>query len=105
LVEIQLDKYDPKFRLNIGMAPVGGIDHAIGGHISQEDIRVHYLKRYFEAYSWPRFQRWFAIRRWFGPAATKVDYQNLVADNLGLVREVEGALRDGRGRHIRVVEW
>lgn len=91
LVEIQLDKHgDAAFRLNIGVAPVGGIDHDLVGHINQEDVRVHDLDRYFEAYSWPLFWRWFAVRRgWFGPPATKADYVNLVEDNLGLVREVE----------------
>ena len=108
LVEIQLDKRGAaKFRLNIGVAPEGGINHAIAGHIKQEDIRVHYLGRAFEACSSPIFRRWFAVRRpWSGTPPTKKDYENLVADNLGLVREVEDVLSDGiLGRHLRVVEW
>ena len=106
LVEIQLHKRSAAFRLNIGTAPVSGIDHPLVGRIGQEDIRVHYLARYFTAYSSPFWQRWFAVRRgWFESSATKRDYENLVADNLGLVREVEDLLREGkRGRHIRVYE-
>lgn len=103
LVEIQLDKYDPAFRLNFGVAPEGGIDHPMG-HVGQNDIRVGDLGRSFEAYSWPLFRRWFRLSR-FGSPKTKVDYENLVTDNLGIVREVQDALRTGkRGRHIRVVE-
>lgn len=103
LVEVQLDKYDPAFRLNFGIAPEGGIDHPMG-HVAQHDVRVGYLSQSFEAYSRPLFRRWFRLSR-FGPSKTKVDYENLVADNLGIVREVEDALRGGKlGRHVRVVE-
>lgn len=105
LVEVQLDKYDPAFRLNIGVAPEGGIDHPISGHVDQQDIWVGYLDTYYEAYGWPLLQRWFRLSRWFGPPKTRVDYENLVADNLGLVREVEDVLREGKlDRHIRKVK-
>ena len=107
LDEIQLDKFSrAAFRLNFGAVPAEGIDHPIGGHIKQEDAWVHDLGRYFEAYSFPTFRRWFAVRRgWFGPSVEEVDYRNLVEDNLGLVCEIEDALREGKqGRHIRVVD-
>jgi hypothetical protein len=105
LVEIQLYKRgDAAFRLNIGTVPFDGVDHPFG-HVTAEQANVHSLSKYFAAYSSPRFRRWFKVRRWFGPSGSKVDYENLVADNLGLVREAEDALRDGsRGPHIRIVQ-
>jgi hypothetical protein len=107
MVEIQLDKHgDAAFRINAGVAPAGGIHHPLVGHIEQEKLRVHDLSRHFEAYGWPLLRRWFSVRRaWFGSSPTKVDYENLVAGNLGLVQEVEDVFRHGRlGPHIRKVE-
>jgi hypothetical protein len=105
LVEIQLDKRgDAAFRLNIGIAPHGGVNHFLG-HVAEKDVRVHYLSRSFEAYSCPQFRRWFRVRRWFGPPATEADYESLVLDNIDLVQEVEDVLREEkRGPHIRLVE-
>lgn len=104
MVEIQIDKHGrAAFRLNIGVAPPGGISHAIG-HVAQEDVWVHYLSRYYEVYSWPLFRRWFSLRRWSRTSATESDYGTLVSAVVDVIPEVEEVLRTGRrGRHIRSV--
>jgi hypothetical protein len=39
VVEIQLDKRRaPVFRINLGVAPPGGIEHPVTGHVAQDGI-------------------------------------------------------------------
>lgn len=105
MVEVQLDKHgNAAFRLNVGVGPTEGIQNQIG-YVAPEDMWIHYLNRYYEAYDCPLLQCWFRVRRWFGPSATLMDYDNLVTTNLGLIREVEDLWRNGKqGRHMRMVE-
>ncbi|MEF9355477.1 MULTISPECIES: hypothetical protein [Ralstonia solanacearum species complex] len=104
MVEIQLDKHGrAAFRLNIGVAPSGGIAHAVG-QVAQEDIWVHYLSRYYEVYRWPLARRWFSVWRWPGSSATQADYDALVKRVVDLIPEVEEVLTSGgRGPHIRLI--
>jgi hypothetical protein len=103
MVEIQLDKHaKPAFRLNLGIAPTGGIEHVVG-HVNQEDLWVHHLPQYYEVEQSPRLQKWFSVRRWFGsPQAS--DYEELVRGVVEILPEIEQALRDGKlGPHVRRV--
>jgi len=104
LVEIQLDKRGAAaFRLNCGVAPKGDLHHQIGV-IAHEDIRVHYLPRYFEAYRCPLFRMWFSVRHVFR-SSNREDYEKLILDNLSLVGEVENALLSGSvGPHLREIQ-
>ena len=107
LVEVQLDKRcAAAFRLNFGIAPKGGLNHPSFGFLAEADVNVQSLPVYYEALSYPVLWRWFRVRRpWFGPSASKIEVERLVASRLDLVDEVEGVLRGRkRGRHIRVVE-
>jgi hypothetical protein len=105
IVEIQFHKYRPAaFRLNIGIAPPEGIDHFTGVHVAQEDIWSGYLDRHYQMYRCPMFGVWFAPRRWGWPKrdATRSDCQALVARVVGLLPEVEQALREGKpGVHLK----
>ncbi len=104
LVEIQLDKRGrPAFRLNIGMALAGGIQHA-AGHVAQRDIWVHYLDRYFTMYQRPWFRQWFTVSRWSREPETAARYDALVDKAVALVPEIDQALTSGRpGPHLRAV--
>jgi hypothetical protein len=105
MVEIQLDKHgNPAFRLNIGVSPLGGIEHA-SGHIAQEDMWVHYLGWYFEMYRSPRLRRWFSVLNLPWAPATERDYQTLVQSVVDMVPEVEKTLRENvPSRQMRVIE-
>lgn len=97
LVEIQLGKYGAaEMRLNVGVAPVEGIEHALTGHIEQEDVRVGYLDRSFELYRYPRFRRWFSVRRWPWQDISEQHYIELVRYVVTLIPEVEDALKVGK---------
>lgn len=113
LVEIQLDKRRlPAFRLNLGIAPEGGIQHPLTGHVPQDEIWVHYLPRYWEVYAsrWtshglPFTRRWFAARRWPGAVPARADYDALVQRVVMLLPHVERALREqAPGPHVREVD-
>lgn len=105
IVEIQLDKRGKAaLRLNIGIAPPEGVSHA-GGRITQEDVWVHYLDRYYVAYQSPLLRMWFSPKRWFSSKSTKRDYETLANRIVGIVPEIEQVLRDGKGGpHIRVAD-
>jgi hypothetical protein len=87
IVEIQLDKRRaPVFRLNLGVAPPGGIQHPVTGHVAQEDIWAHYLDRSYGVYpagwlpKWFPFPRWFSVPRRPGAEATRADYEKLASE-------------------------
>lgn len=104
MVEIQLDKHGrAAFRLNIGIAPTGGIAHA-AGLVPLEDVWVHFLDRYGEVYRCPWLRRWFSLWSWARRASTEADFEELVTRVAELVPEVEQALGSGRSsRHVRWV--
>lgn len=104
VVELQLDKHgSAAFRLNIGIAPPGGVDH-VAGHIPQEDVWVHYLERYFEMYRFPLIRRWFSVWRLPGSSPNRAAYDSLAKSIVDLIPEIEVALRDGiPGKHMRLV--
>ena len=103
LVEIQLDRRRPAFRLNLGVAPDAGIQHA-AGHVARDAIWVHYLPRYYELYQHPLFRRWFAIGRWSRASAKAEDYAALVDRAVALLPEIDQTLAAGKpGPHVRAV--
>ena len=105
LVEIQLaPRAQAAFRLNIGVAPADGID-TFAGHVAAEDILVGWLREYYALYQCPLFRVWFSVRRWPWREVKATDYEGLVERVVGLMPEVELALREGtQGRHIRLVQ-
>jgi hypothetical protein len=114
IVQIQLDKRRaPVFRITVGVAPPGGIEHPVTGHVAQDDIWAGYLRRYWQVYpaKWmPKLTplaRWFAVRRPKGAKPTKADYEELVGRAMGLLPHIERVFREGKpGPHIREVrQW
>ena len=104
MIEIQFDKHGrAAFRLNIGVAPTAGIEHA-AGPVAQEDIWMHFLDRYGEVYHFPLLRRWFSLWCWERRTATESDFDALVKGVAELVPELERALSSGRNtRHVRWV--
>lgn len=107
IIEIQLDKPGrAAFRINFGIAPNEGIEHAIGGHIPQEKIAVHYLEHYYEVYQCRMLMRWFSLSHWPWRTIEQSDYEKLVQKVVGLIPEMEEALVSGKcGSHIREVKY
>jgi hypothetical protein len=104
MVEIQFDKRRPTtFRLNVGIAPPGGIVHAIGP-VAQDDIWVHHLPRYFEVYRWAPCRRWFSAAGWFRASIMKETCDAVAGGIVSLIPDIEAALAMGKvGRHVRRV--
>jgi hypothetical protein len=114
IVEIQLDKRRaPVFRINLGVAPPGGIEHPVTGHVAQEDIWTGYLGRCWQVYpaKWlPKLTplaRWFSVRRPREAEPTRADYEELVGRVVELLPLIERLFREGKpGAHMREVrQW
>lgn len=103
LVEIQLDKYGAAdFRLNLGVAPPGGIEHEVTGRVPQEDIRVHYLDHSYEMSEAGWRKKWFSVRPLPWSEPSKSDYDELVRKVVGWLPEIEALFGEGKvGEHIR----
>lgn len=102
MLEIQLDKRDvPAFSINIGTVPKEGIT-TTSGHFAAKDVWVHNLDRVYELYRYPKFRRWFSIRRWPWQTVNESDYVELIKEVAELIPEIEQLLKDGKiGPHIR----
>lgn len=105
LVEIQLDKNRaPVFRINLGIAPAGGIGHELVGRIAQEDVWVHYLDHQYVMYQVRRLRKWFSVCSWPWSKVSEADYQNLVRNVATLLPEIEALFGHGKlGAHMREV--
>jgi len=108
LVEVQLDKRDAAFRLNLGIVPAEGLVRA-GVQIPRDEVWVHYLDVYYTLYRWPRFRKWFSLwliaRQSGGTEAGQADYDALVARVVELLPEVDLLFsQNTRGSHMRKVD-
>ena len=103
IVEIQLAKYHrPAFRLNLGIAPPGGITHPVGGQVAQDEVWVHYLDHSYELLECPWLWKWFSVWRFPGKAATRAECEKLVDKVVKLVPEIEALFAEGKqGPHMR----
>jgi hypothetical protein len=108
MVEVQLDKRSAGFRLNLGLAPVGGVVRATLP-IPQDEVWVHDLEVSYTLYRWPRFHSWFSLwlvpRQAGGTEATQGDFDALAGRVAQLLPEVDMLFAmNKRGRHIRKID-
>jgi hypothetical protein len=96
-VQIELAPYTrPAFRLSAGVAPKEGVVGAFGP-VAAEDVCPSWLKEFFEMTPGARVTTYFSVRRWpWQPAPIEPDYEQLVLRVVGLLPELEAALREGR---------
>lgn len=116
LIEIQLAPYRrAAFRMNAGVVPGDGIV-TMAGHRPIEEVAVHWLREYFETHARPLLRQslkavgleplggWFSVRCWPWQTPEQGDYEKLARWVVGLLPELDVALREGRvGRHVRRV--
>ncbi|WP_343639632.1 hypothetical protein [Roseateles sp.] len=100
LVEIQLDKRGaPKFVINVGIAPPGGVTLP-WGHFEQSQLNVSSLSNAFRLYRNPRWQQWFG--EGFFPLNRSGRLSSAVADATAAVQEIDDWFRHGTiGKHMR----
>jgi hypothetical protein len=105
LVEVQMaPRGRAAFRLHVGVVPPAGIE-TITGHFAAEDVHVGWLDEFFELYQSAFFWTWFSVRRWPWRKVARTDHEDLVRRVVGMIPEVELALREGwRGPHLRRVD-
>jgi hypothetical protein len=106
IVEVQFDKNGrAAFRLNLGIVPPTGLQHAVAGFVPKENVWVHFLDHYYVLTERSLFNRWFSPSRSLTGTATRPDTETLVKRVVGLLDEVEVLFRDGRhGPHVREVK-
>jgi hypothetical protein len=104
LVEIDFAKRRrPAFRINVGVAPKAGL-MTLTGHWPAGDLYVEWLNEFFIMYSCPRWRTWFSLQFWSLRSPVQDDYDKVALRVVGLVPELELALREGRlGPHMRRV--
>jgi len=100
LVEIQLDKHGaPKFVINFGIAPPGGVTLP-WGHFEQSKLNVSSLSNAFRLYKNPRWQQWFGGG--LIPFKGSGRLNSAVADATAALQEIDDWFQHGTvGRHVR----
>ena len=107
LVQIELaPRSRPAFRLTAGVAPKEGVS-TLTGHWTAEDAYADWLDVFFKMTPGARATTYFSVRRWpWQTAPIEADYEQLVLGVIGLLPELEAALREGRlGAHTRRVAF
>lgn len=106
IVEVQFDKHGrAAFRLNLGIAPPTGIQHAVAGFIPKENVWVQFLDHYYVLTERSLLREWFSPSRPLAGTATRPGIETLVSRVVGLLGEVEALFRNGRrGPHVREVK-
>ena len=113
LVEIQFMTYQrPAFRINACAVPKGGMMTPSGHRTAEECIVLGVKDLYSHARPWLRpllralrlepLGEWFSVWHWPLRTPTKGDYDKLAIKAVGILPELESALRDGElGPHMR----
>jgi len=109
LIEVQFDKSNrPRFVLNFGIVPSGGLVDAYGRLLETKDVRIANLMRSGRLYSFPYSIKWFTPNCFFGFRPPAIAVQRTVEDFIRLYGMVENWFMRGiPGPNLRFYthEW
>jgi len=101
VVEIQLDKYNrPRFTINFGTVPDGGVTLPWGEHIAQDEAGVSSLTVAFRLHDSTRRPRWFQMPFWLPKSPAQL--RKLAQRARGIAPEIEAWFQHGTvSAHMR----